>query len=290
MSLGRISSYVVDRETKLGYVLTKIDSDNIDDEEFFLHRNECNGGVFNPGDKVKAFLYIDKKNRIAATLFKPKLEVNQTALLEVVGVNNNLGVFLNIGISKDILLGADELPTDTRKWPKEGDFLPCEMKIRANRLALKLSNKPEIIRKCTSPERLKKNDVVSGYVYRVSAEGINIVTNNYEVVFIYKTNFRKSYRLGEKVEARIIDIHENDYSGSVNQNREIQINDDLNIILDYLNKNNGVMLITEKSSPELINKLFHMSKSSFKNALGKLLKNKKIEILENKIISTDNLE
>ncbi len=280
-NLGKIDLYEVDRETKLGYVLVK------NDEEYFLHHNECAGLKLIPGDKVKAFLYVDKKNRMALTLFKPKLEVGTISLLEVVGVNPALGIFLNIGISKDILLSCDDLPKDDKEWPKEGDLLPCEMKIRANRLNLKITNKPEIIRKCNKQSKYVKDDNVCGYVYRISPEGINLCTEEYEVVFIYKTNLRKKYRLGEKVEVRIIDVHEDDYSGTTIKNKEFQMLDDETIILDYLHKNNGVMLITDKSSPELINKLFNMSKSAFKNALGKLYKEKKIIILENKIVLSE---
>ncbi len=277
-NIGKYDIYTVDRETKLGYVLTK------EGEEYFLHHNECNGQKFIAGDKVKAFLYVDKKNRPAATLFKPYLTVNETKLLKVVNVQKSIGAFFDIGLSKDILMSADELPYDYDKWPKEGDYLPCMLKIRANRLILKISNKHEIIHNCEKEIKLNKGDIVSGYVYRITPEGINLVTEDYEIIFVYKTNYRKSYRLGEKAEIKIIDIHEDDFTGTINKNKEFQIEDDYKIILDYLEKNNGVMLITEKSSPELINRLFNMSKSSFKNAIGKLLKENKIELYENKII------
>ena len=278
MKIGKTYTFTVDRETKLGYVLEK------DGEEFFLHHNECNGNTFIPGDKANAFLYVDKKNRVAATLYKPLLEVGETKLLKVTDTNKNLGLFFNIGISKDILMSAEDLPRNEKEWPQVDDKIPCELKIKANRLALKIANKPEITRLCEKEVKLNKNDVVTGYVYRITPEGINLVTDDYEIVFIYKTNFRKKCRLGEKLDVKIIDIHETDYSGTLNKNKEYQIDDDLIIILDYLYKNNGVMLITEKSSPELISKLFNMSKTSFKNAIGRLLKQDKIEILDNKII------
>ena len=116
---------------------------------------------------------------------------------------------------------------------------------------------------------------------------MNIVTGDYEIVYVYKTNYRGTYRLGQKVEVRIIDVHETDYSGTMIEKKEVQIQDDKNIILEYLNKHNGVMLITENSSPELINHLFNMSKGAFKKAIGGLLKENKIEILNDKIILID---
>lgn len=286
MSLGKISKFNIVRETNLGYVLEK---NNI---EYFLHHNECNGKILYPGDSVSAFLYLDKKNRLAATLFKPIIEVNQIVFLKVMGVKNDIGVFCNIGISKDILLSKDDLPHNYKEWPMVDDYVLVELRVKANHLILKPATKSLIIKKHQelfndTTTKLEKNSVVSGRVYRITSEGINLVTDNYEIIFIFKTNFRKSYRIGEQIETRIIDIHEDDYSGTINKNKEFQIQDDLKIIEEYLQNNHGVCLITEKSSPELIAHCFNMSKAAYKKALGALLKQKKIEITDTKIILLD---
>ena len=39
MNLGKLEKFIVDRETKLGYVLTQDDSDI----EYFLHHLSCRG-------------------------------------------------------------------------------------------------------------------------------------------------------------------------------------------------------------------------------------------------------
>jgi len=283
MNLGKLEKFIVDRETKLGYVLTQDDSDI----EYFLHHNECNGRVLRMNDVVTAFLYVDKKGRIAATLYKPVIEVNETGLLKVVAVNPELGIFLHNGISKDILMPKDELPKNVRIWPQEDDYYPCELKTKFNKLIMKATNKEKILEACKKEERLNKEDKVTAYVYRITPEGINVVTEDLEIIFIFKTNYREKVRLGQKVEVRIIDIHDNDYSGTMIENKEVQIVNDKEIIVEYLNKHNGVMLITEKSEPELINRLFNMSKGSFKKAIGGLLKENKIEILNDKIILID---
>lgn len=286
MNLGKISKFNVVRETNLGYVLEK------DYIEYFLHHNECNGKLLYPGDSVDAFLYLDKKNRVAATLYKPILEVNQIAFLKVVGVKQEIGVFCNIGISKDILLSRDDLPHSFKDWPVVDDYVLVELRVKNNHLILKPATKTKILEKQREIyqddlPKLSMNSLVSGRVYRITADGINIVTDDYHVIFIFKNNFRKFYHLGEVVEAKIIDVHDDDYSATINKNKEFQIQDDLKIIEDYLNANNGVCLITEKSSPELISRVFNMSKSAFKKALGALLKQNKIEITDTKIILVD---
>lgn len=286
MNLGKVSKFNIIRETKLGYVLEK------DYVEYFLHHNECNGKLLYPGDTVDAFLYLDKKNRVAATLFKPFIEANQIGFLKVMGVKQDIGVFCNIGISKDILLSRDDLPHSFKEWPIVDDLVLAELRVKNNHLILKPATKTQIIKKHSelygdNYQKLTLNSIVSGRVYRITPDGINIVTDNYEIIFIFKTNFRKNYRLGEVVEAKIIDIHDDDYSGTINKNKEFQIQDDLKIIEEYLQANNGVCLITEKSSPELINHCFNMSKSAYKKAIGALLKQGKIEITDTKIILVD---
>lgn len=279
MNIGKTEKYCVDRETNLGYILTK----NNDEEEYFLHHNECQGRKLFPGDYVDAFLYVDKKNRIAATLWKPLIDMDHPGLVEVVGINDDLGVFISIGISKDVLLSSDDLPLKRNLWPREGDKIISILRTKNNKLIIKVANKEQILR-AKEDEILTENTKVTAYVYRITPDGVNVVTEGNNIVFVYRTNMRREYRLGEKVEVRIIKCNEEDYSGSFIENKEFQIKDDRAIILEYLRNNNGVMLITESSSPDLINRLFKMSKAAFKKALGNLYRDHMIEIEEDKVI------
>ena len=284
MIIGKSDKFIVDRETNLGYILIKAENP---DEEIFLHHNECCGRILKMNDVVTAFLYVDKKGRVAATLSKPIIECGDVALLKVVAVNPDHGIFLHNGLSKDVLYPKEELPKNFKAWPQVGDSFPAELKIRFNKLIMRQTNKERLLKKCEKVDKLNVDDRVTGYVYRITPEGVNVVTDDYEIVFIFKTNYRENLHLGSKVECRIIKIHDNDYSGTMIENKEVQIVNDKQIILDYLNKNNGVMLITDKSEPELINRLFNMSKGSFKKALGGLLKENKIEIRNDKVILLD---
>ena len=282
MNLGIISKYKVDRETKIGYTLIQ---DNV---EYFLHHNECNGRHLEKNQEVYAFLYCDKMNRPTLTLHQPLITLNKIEFLQVVSVRNDLGVFCNIGINKDILLSKDDLPDDYRLWPKINDEILCTLKTtHKNRLILKPVSKNDIIKHEKESHDLMIGEVVEGICYRITPDGVNFVTKSLDLVFVFKSNFRKDYRIGEVEEIKIIDKHEFDYSGTITKNKEIQIQDDKAIILDYLNKNNGVMLITDKSSPELINYNFHMSKSAFKKVIGGLYKDGVIVIMDDKIVLKD---
>lgn len=276
--LGAIHKFKVLRETQIGYMLTISG-----DDEYFLHKNETDFKSLNDGDIVEGFLYSDKKSRIAATLHLPEITTTTAGFAKVVDVNRELGVFVDIGISKDILVSRDDLPITYSEWPKVGDVLLCTLRVKGERLIAKTLTKEEII-KLNKGIDLPINEKVLGYVYRVTTDGINIVTESYDIIFVFKSNMRKQYRIGEVANAKVIRKNSNDYSGTLIEQKEDMIEEDSNKILQYLENNDGIMAITEKSDSAVILKVFNMSKKSFKNALGHLYKQRLIEIHDDKII------
>jgi predicted RNA-binding protein (virulence factor B family) len=276
--LGQILKFKVLRETQIGYMLTLNGED-----EYFLHKNESNFRNLEPGEEVNGFLYSDKKARIAVTLVMPKVTVAKSGFATVIETNPALGAFVDIGISKDILLSKDDLPIDYSEWPIKGDTLLCILKVKADRLVAKMLNKYEIL-DLNLHFDLPINEKVQGYVYRITEDGVNIVTKTFDIVFVYKNNMRKKYRLGEEVNVKIIKKNLDDYNGTLIESKAEIIKEDADKILDYLNNNNGIMAITENSDAAVISKVFKISKSAFKNALGYLLKNNLIEIHDDKII------
>lgn len=52
--------------------------------------------------------------------------------------------------------------------------------------------------------------------------------------------------------------------------------------MEHLNKNQGVLMLHDKSDPDEIHRLLKMSKKNFKKAVGSLYKQKKIILKENK--------
>jgi len=62
-----------------------------------------------------------------------------------------------------------------------------------------------------------------------------------------------------------------------------QMTEDAATILEALKEYNGILPVTEKSTPEKIKDELSMSKAAFKRAIGKLLKEGEIEIVEDVI-------
>lgn len=269
--IGKVITLRVAREAEFGYFLTD------GTEDVLLHKNETDKEV-KPDEAVAVFLYTDAKGRIAATTMIPKITVGTYDWAVVSDVHPALGVFVDIGIQKDMLLGKEDLPTHKSVWPKAGDALFITLRVnKNNRLYVKMATEPVIEEHVTKAERSAFNKNVHGYVYRTAKVGSWLITAEGYKGFVHESQRRTEPRLGQKVEGRIIDVKED---GTVNisllPRKEEAIDSDAEKILSVLNERNGAMPYWDKSMPEDIQLKFQMSKAAFKRALGKLMKEGKV--------------
>ena len=64
----------------------------------------------------------------------------------------------------------------------------------------------------------------------------------------------------------------------------MQLNQDAEVLYERMQKNGGNLGATDHSSPEFIKKKIGLSKNEFKRAIGHLLKEGKIVLLEEDIV------
>ena len=272
--IGDINTLTVNRKTDIGYMLDSSDG------EIFLHNNESLHQTLKPNDKVNAFLYFDQKGRLAATLKEPLITMSRPGFLEVTDVLSHLGVFLHMGIAKDILLSMDDLPKHRDLWPQKGDKLYVTMRVKG-KLVAKIATKDEIILQPQNPLTIK--DKVTAYVQKIGKEGINLLSEEGYHIFVHHSMVKETLRLGEKKEVRITFHSEKGYTGSLIEQKEIMLFDDANRILTHLIRY-GDLHLTADSSPEDIDRVFKMSKKAFKRALGTLYRERKIDFIEGKTV------
>lgn len=279
MQAGRIYKLEVDRKTDIGYILKK------DEEEVFLHFNDCDGKELEENEVVEAFIYIDKKAREAASLLLPIVDIDNYEWVEVVEVFKD-GVFANIGIRKDVFISKDDLETDRNLWPQIGDKLFIKLKIEKNgKMFGQLAGKLEFIDMSKEVEVDYKESEATGTVFKIVEAGVNVFTEEGYLGFVHKSQFRKWPRLGEKVTGRIVFINDlGELNISLIPQKEHAISEDAKMILEYLERSN-VMHLCDKSDSEDIKELLGISKSAFKRAVGSLLKADKItqDISKNEI-------
>ncbi len=271
---GTVNRLIVDRKTDIGYMLKH------NDDSVFLHFNESLKKELTSGDTVDAFIYIDGKGRQAATLKMPKLTIKEPACLTVSDVLPGLGVFLDMGISKDVLLSTEDLPDNPKLWPMVGDTLWVSLKIKGKMVA-KLVTRHDI----DQTEDIPLKSYVHAKIQRVGQEGINALTENGVWVFIHRSMFEGSYRLGQDIDVLVTFQSHRGYSGSLMKKKEFKIDDDATMIVEIL-KEQGEIPLDSNASPEHIKAQFGLSKKAFKRAIGKLYKERKVTFVDGKTIWT----
>lgn len=269
--LGRITTLTVSRKAAFGYFLTD------GEEDVLLHQNETSVEL-EEDQKINVFLYMDSQGRIAATTVLPDITVGTYGWAQVCDVKPGVGVFINIGVQKDMLLGEEDLPVHTSVWPIVGDMLYITLRVNNNdRIYVKLATDPVITDISKKAERSDFNKNIHGFIYRTAKVGSWVYTAEGLKGFIHESQRKQEPRLGEKVEGRIIDVKED---GSVNVSliprKQEALDVDSEQILSYLESRGGSMPYSDKSAPEDILERFSLSKGSFKRALGRLMKENRV--------------
>jgi predicted RNA-binding protein (virulence factor B family) len=267
--VGHVIELTVARIAEFGYFLT----DDTQEEDALLHIKEASR-KYEEGETVKVFLYTDSQERIAATETIPVITVGQYDWVKVVDVKPGIGIFLDIGIQKDLLLGEEDLPAHEEVWPTIGDLLFVTMRVNRNlRIYARLATDPIVEEKAIKANREAFNKNVHGYIYRTAKVGSWVFTAEGYKGFIHESQRDQEPRLGQKVEGRVIDVKED---GTVNISLKLRshesMDEEAKRIYDYLLSRDGAMPYGDKSLPEDIADRFNLSKAAFKRALGKLMK------------------
>ena len=70
---------------------------------------------------------------------------------------------------------------------------------------------------------------------------------------------------------------------SIRDKAYLQMDEDAEFVMQVIEEFDGVLPFSDKASPEVIQREFGLSKAAFKRAVGRLLKQGRIEITENRI-------
>lgn len=278
MNIGEMNTLKVLRETDIAYLLT--DGTN----EVFLHKKEAKKPYVENED-IEVFLYVDHEGRVTASTKEPVLLKNQVGVLEVVSIHPKLGVFLNNGIVKDLLLSLDDLPPQKRLWPEIGDRVIVMMIEKKENLLGHIIGRKQVKDYFIDPPLLPEGEEVDAFVMYRLDHGIICFTDQGHEIFIHHNNYREDMRIGQAVTPKIVKQNpDNAYIATLIQQKELMLDTDAEVIITYLEEHGGKMPYTDKSAPDEISDVFHMSKAAFKRALGRLYKAQKIVLKDNQTI------
>ncbi|OME00674.1 RNA-binding protein [Paenibacillus odorifer] len=272
---------------------------NAGDQDVMLHYTELTEKV-KAGDKVEVFIFFDTEDRLAATMKKPFLTLGEMALLEVADIHPRLGCFLEMGLGRQLLLPIRELPELPELRPQVGDYVFAIMEHdKQGRLRAKLAGEQELAPLALPAPESWMGQTVTARVYKPLQMGTFVLVDAGVLGFgiigmVHSTERSRLLRLGEQFEARVSHIRED---GRVNLSmglrKEVGMDVDSAALLEFLNaRPGGAMPYSDATPPDIIKQRFGISKSAFKRALGKLMKEGHITQKENwtYLVAKDNEE
>ena len=269
-----VANLKVVRESDFGVFLSAGTGNSNDD--ILLHKNQQTSEI-KVGDVAEVFLYLDPKKKLTASMKVPKMKVGQIARLKVINVSKD-GAFLDTGAERGIFMPFAEMIGKVQV----GDIVWAKLYIdKSGRFATSMKVSDEIRRASKPAENLKRGDKIKGAIYNITEDGAFVFSEQRNIVFIDQKEIPRKLKCGEIVEARVTFIREDGrLNASLRETKENAINDDAEKIFRFIKSNGGKINFTDKTSPEKIQAVFHISKASFKRAIGHLLKMRRIEKFE----------
>lgn len=246
-------------------------------DKVLLPKKQVPEGTEN-GQKIEVFIYRDSKDRLIATTNEPKLTLGELAVLTVKEVGK-IGAFLDCGLEKDLFLPFKQ---QTKKVRPGEEVLVAMYIDKSSRLCATM-NVYEYL-KTDSP--YQKEDTVKGVIYEISKNfGAFVAVDHQYSALIPAREFHGEYQIGDEVEARVTAVKsDGKLDLSIRQKAHLQMDEDAEYVMKVIDEFDGVLPFNDKVSPEIIQREFQMSKNAFKRAVGRLYKEGRIEITENRIL------
>jgi hypothetical protein len=224
------------------------------------------------GSSVEVFLYLDSEDQLIATTEKPLVMVGQVAQMKVVATTK-VGAFLNWGLKKDLLV-----PFAEQNVPMQQDYsyLVYCLVDKSNRIVA--SSKLDKFIGKTTPE-YQAGQEVDIIVAEPTDLGYKVVVDHQHWGLLYKDQIFKPLRRGYSCKAYVQKVRSDGKLDLILDKPGYAKTLDLTgQILQKLQQQGGELPLSDKSSPEDIYAAFGVSKKVFKQAIGALFKEQKIEI------------
>lgn len=242
-------------------------------DDVLLHSQQQTAPVA-VGDEVEVFLYRDPKRRLTASMRVPKMKEGQIARMKVVNVSKD-GAFLDVGAERGIFMPFAGM----RGRPRIGERVWAKLYTdKSGRLAVTMEVEDEMRRASKPAEGVKVGDSVTGEIYNYTDSGAFLFSKERYIVFIDNKEMKVRPRVGETITTRVTFVREDGrLNASLREIKEKAMVSDGEEILALLRERKGKMPYSDATSPEIIRDKFGVSKAAFKRALGRLLKEGKIE-------------
>jgi len=271
--LGRRNQLTILRSASPGLFL-----DGGEDGEILLPRRYVPENA-EPGQTIDVFVYRDSEDRFVATTETPLAMVGDFATLRVVSLNANIGVFLDWGLSKDLLLPRREQSAVLR----EGQLVTVRVFVdeRSNRVVASMKLNRWLGK---TPPEYRLGQAVQITVANETPLGYNAIVEDQHKGLLYHSGIGATLRPGDKMQAFVSAIREDGKIDlSLDRSGYVRVKPLSEQILQALSDAGGTLPFHDKSSPEEIRDAFGVSKKAFKQALGALYRRKVVALEETQI-------
>lgn len=270
INLGEYNTLEILRDTEPGLFL----GDGADGE--VLLPNRYVPEVFEIGEKIEVFVYLDNEERPVATTDQPYIKNGNFALLRCNQINN-FGAFLDWGLVKELFCPFRE---QAFKMKTGGWYLVhCYLDDETQRLVASSKTNHFLDNKELTVAQFDEVDLI---VSHPSELGMNVIVNKIHLGLVFKDDIYKDISVGDRLKGIVKKVrNDNKLDISLNQIGYRNIEPNAEHILFELQDNSGFLPLHDKSNPEDIKEQLQMSKKSFKKAIGTLYKERQITIEPN---------
>lgn len=265
LEIGKINTLSVNRETDNGVYLEAGDHG-----EILMPKKFVTDEVKEAGE-AEVFVYTDSEDRLVATTETPLAMVGEFACLTVTATSS-FGAFLDWGLPKDLLVPFREQRSKMIEGNRYWVFIYLDL--LSNRIAA--SAKLHKFLDNTPPEYTPGQEV-DLIVIEETDLGYKAIINLEHTGMLYKNQVFKQLEVGLKTKGYISKVREDEKIDLLLEKLGYGKVDAISQkILNALEESRGFMAISDKSSPDMIQAMFGISKKSFKKAIGGLYKKRLI--------------
>ncbi|MGZ4034306.1 MAG: CvfB family protein, partial [Bacteroidia bacterium] len=214
-------------------------------------------------------------DRLIATTVKPLAVAESFAFLEAKQVND-IGAFLDWGMDKDLFVPFREQASRMEAGKSYVVFVYVDEETDRIVASSKLSRFIE-----REDIRVQEGDIVDLLIYSETDLGFNAIINDLYSGLIYKNEIYEEIRVGDKVQGFVKRVREDNKIDLSLQKSGYELVDDVKWrILKLMKEENGLLPLTDNSSPEEIKAKLQISKKAFKKAVGALYKERLIKLTD----------
>jgi predicted RNA-binding protein (virulence factor B family) len=267
IQLGKINNLTINRDTGVGMYLGDDEGNEVLLPTSFIKSN------YKINDVVPVFIYKDSEDRLIATTLTPKVLIYNFAFLEVSEIAG-IGAFLDWGLEKDLFVPFNEQKNKMERGVSYVVYVHLDELTQRIIASSKIS-------KFISNEHLlvEVGQEVDLLLFEESPLGFSCIINGMHRGLLYRNDIYKKVQLGDKLKGYVKTIREDNLIDLSLQKLGFKnVLSSTDIILEYLEDNDGFLGLTDKSSPDEIADKFSMSKATFKKSIGVLYRQRKVTI------------